>query len=90
MTPLDTEFTHLKNNPIGDVNAHGVRALGLPLIQKFTSIITHMKRLHNRRPSTTGPLDLTLLPWTRRRSLAVDLLLSLSDRVAEIGGAIHG
>ena len=41
------------------------------------------------RPSTKGPLDLTLLPWTKRRSLAVDLHISLNDRIAEILGGAH-
>ena len=44
-----------------------------------------------RSPSSMGAFDLTALPWTRRRSLAVDLLLSLSDRIAEIQwGVRHG
>ena len=47
-------------------------------------------RYARRKPSTTGLLDLTLLQWTKRRSLAVDLLLSLTDRIAEIGGRHHG
>lgn len=46
-----------------------------------------MTRHSNRRPTTTGPLGLTLLAWTPRRSLAVDLFLSLNDRIAEMRGA---
>ena len=37
-----------------------------------------------------GRLILALLTWTRRRSLAVDLNISLNDRIAEIGGRHHG
>lgn len=50
--------------------------------------MTH--RYARRKPSSTGSLDLTLLPWTQRRSLAVDLFLSLNDRITEIGGRYHG
>ena len=50
--------------------------------------MTH--RYARRKPSTTGSLDLTLLRWTKLRSLAVDLNISLSDRIAELGGATHG
>jgi hypothetical protein len=32
----------------------------------------------------TPPTDLTRLPWTRRRSLQIDLLLCLRDRLAEL------
>ena len=47
-------------------------------------------RYARRKPSTTGSLDLTLLRWTKGRSLTVDMRISLNDRIAEIGGAHHG
>ena len=96
MKPLDTEFTPLKNNPTGGSKRLRGKGLETPnyLIRftqfiQFTLIITHMKRLHNCRPFTTGLIDLTLLPWTKRRSLTVDMQTSLSDRIAEIGGRHH-
>ena len=90
MPPKNSKFTHSKNNPKAVERLRGTD-LKTPNCSYsiLTPIITEMKSIHKIGRSTTG-LDLTLLPWNRRRSLAVDMNISLNDRIREIGGDQHG
>jgi|GEM_PF-1523703 len=78
-----------EQNPSNGTNVLGVGFSAIYSYLKFITIMSEKTFHSNRRPSTTGPIDLTALPWTRRRSIAVDILVSLNDRIREIGGAHH-
>lgn len=45
---------------------------------------SRFKRLQHPNYSKQGATDPTLLPWTKARSLAVDLQIALADRISEL------